>query len=236
MKRRLFLGTLLTTTAGTRLAAAADQSFAYGESHVFTAFRNGLQIGHHALRFHEEGGQRHVSTSIDLAVHLLGMSVYRFTYRCHEIWSGDTFQALTADTDNDGKRYTVRANRTAEGIAVAHEGARPVVKASGAMEPVARDASGRDILPDATLPTTHWNILQVRANTLLHTEYGTLYKVAVARGPRENIRTATGALAATRYDYTGELQFTQWFDVRNRWVKAIFNAPDGSPIEYILQE
>ncbi len=50
------------------------------------------------------------------------------------------------------------------------------------------------------------------------------------------IRTVTGSLAATRYDYTRDLQMSQWFDDRDRWVKSTFNAPDGSVIEYTLQE
>jgi len=235
MRRRLFLGTLLTTVAGARLAEAAD-GFPYGDSHVFVAHRNGQQIGHHALRFRSEGGQRHVSTSIDLAVRLLGMAVYKFSYRCYETWSADAFQALTSETDDDGKKYQVRANRAGDSLLVEHAGAEPTFKASSGGEPAPKDASGRDILPARTLPSTHWNIAQVRQSRLLHTEYGTIYKVDVSKGARETIRTVTGSLPATRYDYTRDLQMSQWFDDRSRWVKSTFNAPDGSVIEYTLQE
>jgi len=235
MRRRLFLGTLLTTVAGSRLAVAAD-AFPYGDSHVFAGHRNGQMIGHHALRFHEEGGQRQVATSIDFAVRLLGMAVYKFTLRSHETWTGDSFQAIAADTDDNGKKSTVKARRTANGIAVERESSEPLVKTSGGDEALQHPASPRETMPAQTLPSTHWNIAQVRASGLLHTQHGTLYKVAVSKGARETIRTATGILPATRYDYSGDMQMSQWFDDRSRWVKSTFHAPDGSTIEYILQE
>ncbi len=169
------------SAAGARVAAASDL-FPYGDSHVFVAHRNGQMIGHHALRFHEEGGLLQVATSIDLAVRLLGLAVYRFTYRCHETWSGDAFQTLTSDTEDNGKKYAIRASREADGIAVERKGDEPVFKASSAAEPVPKDAAGRDILPANTLPSTNWNIAQVRQSCLLHTEYGTIYKIAVSKG------------------------------------------------------
>jgi hypothetical protein len=236
MRRRLFLGTLLTTAAGATTEAWAADAFPYGDSHVFTAHRNGQMIGHHALRFRNESGQRHVATSTDLAVRLLGMNVYKFAYRCYETWSGDVFLGLTSETNDDSKKYLVRANHAGDRLVVEREGAEPVFKASSGNTPAPKDASGRDILPAHTLPSTHWNILQVQQNELLHTEYGMLYKVAVTKGARETIRTATSALPATRYDYTGDLQMTQWFDDRSRWVKSTFTVPDGSVIEYTLQE
>jgi hypothetical protein len=54
---------------------------------------------------------------------------------------------------------------------------------------------------------------------------------------REPVKTATGAtIEATRYHYTGDIRMDQWFDDRGRWVKGMFAAPDGSTIDYVLQE
>jgi hypothetical protein len=53
---------------------SAAASAAGGESLVFSAFRNGRAIGTHALTFKREGGQLVVSTSIDFAVKLLGIT------------------------------------------------------------------------------------------------------------------------------------------------------------------
>jgi len=231
MRRRLFLGALLTA-AGTAAPRVAE-AFPYGDSHVFAGRRNGEMIGHHALRFREDGGRRHVATSIDFNVHLLGMAVYKFSHRCHETWTGELFQTLTSETEDNGKRYTVKASRTGAGVAVERTGEPPFIKTAGGDEAL---AGPRALLPADTLPSTHWNIAQVRQAALLHTEYGKLYRISVGSRGRETIRTATGTLGATRYDYSGELQMSQWFDDRSRWVKSTFRAHDGSLIEYILQE
>jgi len=236
MKRRLLLATLLTTTAGARFARAAD-GFPYGDSLVFKAYRNGSEIGHHSLRFSEQGGLRHVSTSIDLAVRMLGLTFYKFTYRCQESWSGDLLQSLDAETEDDGKKYVVRASRAGDSLSVEHSGPDTVAKAStGDQQGSQQGGVVRETIPGTTLPSTHWNIAQVRQSGVLNTEYGKIMNFQVVDAGRQTIKTSTGTLAATRYDYTGEINMSQWFDDRSRWVKSTFVAPDSSTIEYVLQE
>mgnify|MGYP003704351641 CR=1 FL=1 len=79
-------------------------------------------------------------------------------------------------------------------------------------------------------------IEQVRQSMLLNTQKGTEAKVNISQGPRENVKTLSGFVPATRYSYTGDVAMDQWFDDRGRWVKTSFQASDGSTIEYVLQE
>ena len=101
---------ILLTATGSAAASAADGA-PYGDSLVFSAVRNGQPIGTHALAFKREGGQLIVSTSIDLAVKLLGVTAYRYSHRSREIWTGDDLQSITTLTEDDGKQY-VRENPT----------------------------------------------------------------------------------------------------------------------------
>ena len=94
----------------------------------------------------------------------------------------------------------------------------------------------QEIVSAQTLPSTQWNLRQVRENRLLNTQYGVLSHTSIARGAREVVRTTHGTVEAIRYTYTGDLQAIQWFDDKGRWVKAAFTAFDGSSIEYILQD
>jgi hypothetical protein len=220
MKRRFLLATLLCS-AGASTASAAD-GFPYGSSLIFTAYRSGQMIGHHALRFREDGGKHLVSTSVDFDVRILGITLYRFNYRSHEIWSGDTFQSVEAETNDDGKKYSVHAQHSDAGLAV-DIGAPP-------------PALDQKVFPAGTLPSTHWNREQVRQSALLNTQSGKLSRIQVVPLGRETIKTATGTLEATRYDYTGDVVMSQWFDDRDRWVKSTFQASDNSTIEYVLQE
>lgn len=234
MRRRFFLAALLSPVGAS--AASASDGFPYGNSLVFAAYRGGEKIGHHSLRFRRESGQVFVSTSIDLAVRVLGLTVYRFNYRSHEVWIGNAFQSIEAETNDDGKKYTVTARRTGQGLVVDHSGPNTRVATASNHQDLQETVPAHRILPVDTLPSTHWNIEQVKQAGFLNAELGKIDHVQVANLGRQTIKTATGSLEATRYDYTGDIIMSQWFDDRARWVKATFQPSDNSTIEYILQE
>ncbi len=213
---RLILAMLLLATGST--AASAAEDFPYGSSLSFTAVRNGQTIGHHSLTFQKNGAQLTVSTAIDLAVKFMGVTAYRYTHRAQEVWTGDTFQGLTAQTDDDGKKHAIQIRR---------DGAALIIE---------RNAEAvRTTLPPQLLPSTHWNIRQVRQSALVNTQTGTEARVQVSVLGRETIRTASSSIDATRYRYTGDLVMDQWFDDAGRWVKTSFTASDGSTVEYVLK-
>lgn len=213
---RLILAMLLLATGST--AASAAEDFPYGSSLSFTAVRNGQTIGHHSLTFQKNGAQLTVSTAIDLAVKFMGVTAYRYTHRAQEVWTGDTFQGLTAQTDDDGKKHAIQIRR---------DGAALIIE---------RNAEAvRTTLPPQLLPSTHWNVRQVRQSALVNTQTGTEARVQVSVLGRETIRTASSSIDATRYRYTGDLVMDQWFDDAGRWVKTSFTASDGSTVEYVLK-
>ena len=213
---RLILAMLLLATGST--AASAAEDFPYGSSLSFTAVRNGQTIGHHSLTFQKNGAQLTVSTAIDLAVKFMGVTAYRYTHRAQEVWTGDTFQGLTAQTDDDGKKHAIQIRR---------DGAALIIE---------RNAEAvRTTLPPQLLPSTHWNIRQVRQSALVNTQTGTEARVQVSVLGRETIRTASSSIDATRDRYTGDLVMDQWFDDAGRWVKTSFTASDGSTVEYVLK-
>jgi hypothetical protein len=213
---RLFLLSLVLTLSSAVVASAAG-ALPYGSSLSFVAYRNGEPIGRHTVTFERDGGQLKVSTSIDLAVKFLGFTAYRYTHRAQEVWSGGALVSLASTTDDNGTKHSVTATREANDITVVHDGKKT-------------------LLPSWTLPSSHWNIEQVRQSMLLNTQKGTEARVNITQGPRENVKTSSGFLPATRYSYTGDVAMNQWFDDRGRWVKTSFQGSDGSTIEYVLQE
>lgn len=233
MKRRLILALMLMGCGSAAAQATAD--FPYGPSHVFAAFRNGERIGTHTLTFQQNGDKRTVTTSIDFAVKALGLTMYRYMHRGQEVWNGNTFESISTQTDDNGTKYGVRAQQASNGVSVVREGSGAPKLASsdvGFQQGSPRQAT----LPPNTLPSTHWNLNQVKQSAMLNSQNGDLAKVQITPRGRETIKTASGSLQATRYTYTGDVQMDQWFDDRGRWVKAAFKASDGSTIEYILQE
>jgi hypothetical protein len=212
--RSFLFAALLTLSSAVASAAGA---LPYDSSLSFVAYRNGEAIGRHTVTFERDGEKLKVSTSIDLAVKFMGFTAYRYSHRAQEVYAGDTLVSLASTTNDNGTKHNVTAARQAGDITVTHDGKQTV-------------------LPAKTLPSSHWNIEQVRQSMLLNTQKGTEAKVNITRGARENVKTLSGFVSATRYSYAGDVVMDQWFDDRGRWVKTSFKASDGSTIEYVLQE
>ena len=232
--RRLILALLLAATGPVATAGAED--FPYGDSLRFTVYRNGEPIGSHVLSFQHEGDKRVVATAIDFSVKVLGVTAYRYTHRGNEVWSGGTLQSLDARTDDNGKQYTVNARRQGGPLVVVRESSDTVVKTMFNDQGLQKPEPVRETLPASVMPSTHWNINQVKQSSLLNTQYGTISRTQITPVGREKVKTSSATLEATHYSYSGDITLDQWFDDRGRWVKAAFKAFDGSTIEYILQE
>lgn len=210
------IAALLLVMAGSVTASGA-QDLPYGPTLTFAVYRNGEQIGRHTLTFQHNGANLTVSTAVDLAVKLMGFTAYRYTHRAQETWNGDAFQAIASQTDDNGKKFVVRAQTSAAGLEVV------------------RNAE-HEVMPAGLLPTSHWNVRQIAQSSLFNSQNGTQAHVRVTPLGREKVKTATGWTDATHYRYSGDVAKDQWFDDRGRWVKTTFKASDGSTIEYILQE
>ena len=203
--------------------AAAGSEQAYGPKIEFAAFRDGQRIGSHRLTFEKEGGRLVVTTSIDLALKVVGITAYRYMHRSREIWLGDALHSFASRTDDNGKPYAVRASSERLGLEVERT-------APGTTGPV------QVLMPAGLLPSTHWNARQAAQRLLLNAQKGTQEAIAVTSLGRESVRTLSGFVPATRYRYEGDVRMEQWFDDQGRWVKSRFIVSDGSTIEYLLQE
>lgn len=200
--------------------ASAAKDLAYGPALSFAAIRNGQTIGHHSLTFRRDGAQLTVSTSIELAVKFMGFTAYRYSHRAQEIWAGDDFRSLAAETDDNGSKFSIRVRRGASHLDVERNVRAEILRAS---------------LPLQLLPSSHWNARQVRQPALVNTQDGTEARIQVSVLGRETVATAKARVEAIRYRYAGDIKMDQWFDDQGRWVKMSFAASDGSTVEYMLQ-
>lgn len=217
--------------AGQDLAARAPQSL------VFTATRNGEPIGTHAVRIVDQGEQRTVTNAINLSVTKLGLTVYRYAHQSTELWHGERLQSLTATTEDNGAVYKVRVNRQGDALRVDREERMPVVRAPSVEQFLPAEVrSSSETQPGSMLPTALWSPRIATQASLLNMQHGAPSRIQVSLVGRETVRTSSRAVEATRYRFVGDLKFDQWFDDRGRWVKAVFTAPDGSLIDYTLQE
>ena len=235
MMRRMILALMTAGFCGSAGALAAED-MPYGPSHVFAAFRNGERIGTHTLTFQQNGDKRIVTTSIDFSVKALGLTMYRYMHRGQEVWNGNTFESISTQTDDNGTKYALKARHEGGGVAVVRNGGDTPKLSANDVGFQQGTTAKQETLPASTIPSTHWNLNQVKQSAMLNSQNGNLARIQITPRGRETVKTANGTLQASHYSYTGDVQMEQWFDDRGRWVKASFKASDGSTIEYILQE
>jgi hypothetical protein len=228
------LGMIIAALLASPGAFAADSP--YPSRISYAIYREGQLIGRHNVTFEHKGPLKQVKVDCEVEVKALGVTAYRYSHHAVEEWNGEQLQSLRTKTDDNGKRYTVTADR--------RDGALMVERTAPTVAPTAATADqgyrgpevSRQVLPGNTLPTSGWNFGQVHQSALLNTENGKLAHVQVTPAGQETVQMPSGPVQATRYRYTGDLTMDQWFDAKGRWVKGIFTAFDGSAIEYILQQ
>ncbi len=108
------------------------------------------------------------------------------------------FQGLTAQTDDDGKKYAIQIRRDGATLAVERNVRPDVLSPSTFDRGIQRDGTVPTTLPPQLLPSTHWNSRQVRQSALVNTQTGTQACVRVSVLGRETIRTANTSIDATR--------------------------------------
>lgn len=226
-------GLMLCLLAVPGIAGASERG-AYDDSHVFKVTRNGSEIGSHRLTFTPTPEGLRVDVAIDLRVGLgRALTFYRYRHAASEIWRDGRLVRLEATTDDDGKAHSVRVESSGQGLRARATAPR---KDDGPAESRVAGPDTRTIdLPAGVLPTSHWRRALVERDKLLNTQLGTLASVRIERVGNEQVASECGALPATRYRISGELQLELWFDNRDRWVKTRFAAPDGSTVDYTLR-
>jgi Domain of unknown function (DUF6134) len=230
MPRLLVLSLALLGMSPTSFAADNP----YPPTITFAVIRNGENVGRHTLTFNQKGGSQVVTIDSDITVRAMSLVAYRYVHHGNEVWAGEQLQSMQCTTEDNGRKFIVSAQHTGSHLKVERTTAGPV--SSAALDGFQVPDITRETVPASMMPTSQWNIRQVKQTQLLNAQYGTVSRVKVVPGSREQIRTSTRSIEATRYTYSGDLRMDLWYDDRGRWVKGIFVAFDGSTIEYILQE
>ncbi|HEU0069857.1 MAG TPA: DUF6134 family protein [Alphaproteobacteria bacterium] len=176
----------------------------------FDVVRGGESIGTHKVEFRRDGDNLTVDIAIDLTVRLAFIPVFRYTHRNTEVWRDGKLVRLDSTTDDDGTKYRVSAEATAEGLKVT-------------------DAEGRSyIAPPDTVPTSYWNAALLERNELLNTQDGTLMPISV----ESRQGSADGATHFHLIKGEDATPIDVWYDARGKnWSKLRFIAR-GSTIDY----
>jgi hypothetical protein len=176
-----------------------------GNSIAFKVYRNGSLVGEHHLEFTETGTSLSVAINVSLLVTMAMIPVFRYTGQATERWENGAFTSLDSTVNFNGDICEVHAEKTADGYAVVGTNHDNPAKNMNYTAP-----------PD-TLPLTYWNKNMLNG-TILNPQTAHCYKPHVASPGWNNLPTANGGtITAQRFDVTGKLQLSVWYDAKNSW-------------------
>lgn len=181
----------------------------------FTVLRKGKRFGRHVLTFErQDTGLLRVTSDVDLQVKFGPITAFKYRLDSVEEWTDGQLIALTGQSNNDGRKGAVTA--AVRGDVLVVDG----TKFSGA-------------LPLATIPSSHWNRLQVYQTQMLSTETGEVLDIEVERIGADRVKVGDQQVEATHYRLKSDLTVDLWYDQQSRWVKLAFEVR-GQAIEYVL--
>lgn len=181
---------LLVLASGGALAAeAASGSHHYRIRHAVFG-----EIGEHEVTVRRDGPRVVVEQRAHLVVRLLGIVAHERVSRYREVWQGARLIAFEGLTVDNGERFEVTAHAADDHLVI--EG-----------------AAGRIVAPAATAPSAPSLELAAARSAFFDIKTGALLAATVRPAGPEWLKLADDRpLEATRYETTGELEQTVWYD------------------------
>ncbi|MDF1586343.1 DUF6134 family protein [Marinimicrococcus flavescens] len=212
MQRRAFVAGTAAFVGWPAMAAFAPP----GKSLLFAVRREGRPIGWHEVRVLEEGPRLVLAIDITLDVRWGPLTLYRYRHSNREEWRDGAFHGFASRTDDDGTLHEVQAWREGGDILV-------------------ESGRGRSRAPSHALPSTYWCSRFVEIDRWIDTQSGSVLAGHASRMGRETLAAAGGRIEAERWRVEGDVALDLWYR-KGSWVGLAFEGPDGSSLDYELQE
>lgn len=221
--RRAFIGGISATSLALPTLARAALPVPQGNRISFDVLRNGTKVGIHTLTFTQNGNDLSVAINVDLLIKVLAVPVYTYTIDATELWSGGVFQSLMSKVNNGGTHLEVQAHKVAAGYDVV-----------GINHNDPSKSYPEYTAPPDTMPLTYWNKAMLKAN-ILNIQTAHSYPAVVKPSNWNKLPTAEGgSIVAQRYDVTGKLDLTVWYDQMQAWSGLNFNYQGDFVYEKII--
>lgn len=173
-------------------------------------------IGEQRVTFTRRSEPLVVDVEIDIAVEMLGLTLYRFEGKRRQEWQDGRLVGFESETHDDGRDFALSAELV--------DGEMQINSQSGASE-----------APGGIFPTDPWNRDIVEQSLLMDTKTGELRRVEVSEVGEETLEIGGRPVATTKYEATGDEEREVWYDDEDTWVQLRFER-DGSEITFRLRE
>jgi Family of unknown function (DUF6134) len=195
--------------------AQADWQPSDGDRLEFDVFRDGSKFGKHIVVFKKTGEDLTVDSDIELKVALGPVTLFQYIHDVTETYAAGNLISVAAKTKRDGRWKTLAAEAVTGGLKVV-------------------GAAFKGVQPGVVIPSTHWNVEEMKQSAMFSTETGAMLPMTVIDMGLEKVKTGQGMIDARKYVVKSDLTASFWYDASGRWVKCAFNA-EGSKIEYVLR-
>jgi hypothetical protein len=167
---------------------------------TFQVLLDDKPIGQHSFSRAPAGEVSEITIEASFEVKLIGITVYRYQHHNVERWSGDCLQALTAETNDDGKTSRVAARK---------EGAALVVTSPLAPQTLA----------GCVMSFAYWNPAMLKQTQLLNSQTGRYEKVRIEALGSESLPAQGRNITADHYRIVGtEQPIDLWYTPAGDWV------------------
>jgi len=200
---------------------SSDPASIYGSAALYEVFRNDKPVGRHRVEFSTTDDELEVRVESDLEVRYLGMTFYRYAYVATEKWkAGKLISVESVIRDNRKKPKTIAAWHENRLLHIASKGKERTA-------------------PRVRFPSNHWHPGVLTEKRVYHTLHARVHSVKIRAEANETIRLPLNIgskeyreVTATKYRYQGGFEAEVWYDEKQRWVRLLFKADDGSLIDY----
>jgi Domain of unknown function (DUF6134) len=204
-------GIALGTVGGRAGPARACELFPRENGWRFLVLRFGNVIGEHVFTFSRRGEDFVVEVAIDIAVDMLGITLFRFTHRAEEVWRDGWLQSLASATDDDGRLWRIESQR--------RDGAL-----RGTVNDVGFDVSG------FVIPASLWHRDTPKTQVLFGTIDGRTKVINSEALGEAEVTVGGRPVPARHFRLTGELERDIWYGADCGIARVTFPARDGSEI------
>lgn len=202
----------ILTVAFLSLGAIAAQAEA---PITLTVVRKGDDIGTHVINFEKKGDTLKVTTTTRIAVKVLFVTAYKFTFDCTETWKAGKLVALDDHTNDNGDKHAV---------SVAQKDGKLVLTVDGKAQDIPAD----------TMTGSWWNEKLTGRKELLDVLTGKIESVTIKKVGSEKVKVAGADVAADHYEVTGGLQRNLWYKADGTLVRQTV-VKKGDLIDYVTK-
>jgi hypothetical protein len=204
-------------------ARAAALPVPPGNAIAFKVLRNGSPIGEHRLGFTQSGDDLTVDIDINLLVTIAGIPFYRYTLTGNTKYSGGVFQSADTVVNNNGDHIEMHCHKIAAGYEV-----------TGINHGDSSKNTPTYTAPPNTLPLTYWDKSAMYGN-ILNIQTARSYPATVTPAGWFKMPTAEGGtIVAQRFDLTGKLHLSIWYDQYDQWASLEFHYSGDETYQKIV--